>query len=78
MIFEISYYVDSRFNYVSNTSAFIGSHNRKNCTGCRRDQLMPNSRYYRGVCLKELKKTTKICHDIPFQFRDLDPRPSEY
>jgi hypothetical protein len=50
--------------------------NRK---GCGRKRPWPNLRYYNGIFLEGLRKTTKnLSRDSRSPGRDLNPRPPEY
>jgi hypothetical protein len=50
--------------------------NRK---GCGTKQSWPNLRYYPGICLEGLRKTTKnLTQDNRSPGRDLNPGPPEY
>jgi hypothetical protein len=46
--------------------------------GCARKQLWPNLRYYPGICLVELRNTTKLSQNTQFPSLNLNPRPPEY
>jgi hypothetical protein len=45
---------------------------------CGRKQSWLNFRYYRGICLDKLRKTTNKCQDNRSQRRDLNRGPLKY
>jgi hypothetical protein len=50
-----------------------------NWKGCGRKRSWPNLRYYPGICLEGLRKTTKnLSQDNRSPGRDLNPGPPEY
>jgi hypothetical protein len=50
-----------------------------NLKGYERKWSLPNKRYYLGICLKTMRKTTKnLSQDSQYSSRDSDPGPPGY
>jgi hypothetical protein len=50
-----------------------------NCEGCGRKRPRTDLRYYRGICLEELRKTTRnLSQDGRCLGRGFNPGPPEY